>query len=341
MTELASTVATSRNHIAVDLRDVTYLHPGDRGVRQISLTLAGGSVLALLGPNGSGKSTILDLVAGFLEPQHGDVLMLGQRISPSLRRRIGVLFQASSLDPLMTVGETLWLHGRLFGMPTARLRRRIDELLTLTDLQERRDDETETLSGGLKRRLELARCVLHEPDLLLLDEPSLGLDPDAKAALWSMLNAINATGAALLLATNDVAEAERYGQHVAFIERGRVIAQGTPDQLKHDLRRDSVRVEWPAAPPNIAQLIEGWDGVGRVTGQPSDLHITVDAASTFVPALFQSAHGAILGIRIHESTLEDAYFQCVGRPLHRSTAPNGPSGQRNGPTELPNDNAVS
>jgi ABC-2 type transport system ATP-binding protein len=320
MPEHASTAPALSDDVAVDLRDVTYLHPGDRGVRQINLALPRGAVLALLGPNGSGKSTILNLVAGFLEPQHGEIHLLGQRLTTDLRRRIGILFQDTSLDPLMTVGETLWLHGRLFGMDTTHIRQRVDELLALTDLHERRNDEVEALSGGLKRRLELARCVLHEPDLILLDEPSLGLDPDSKAALWAMLSAINASGAALMLATNDVAEAERYGQNIAFVEQGRIIAKGTPDQLKGNLRRDSVRVEWPDAPPDTPRIIHSWDGVGRVTGQLPDLHITVDDASVFVPTLFQAANGAIAAIRIHESTLEDAYFQIVGRPLRPSGA---------------------
>lgn len=330
MSPLASNASPIPDNAAVDLRDVSYLHPGDRGVRQITLALPRGSVLALLGPNGSGKSTILNLVAGFLHPQHGDIHILGQRITTDLRRRIGILFQDTSLDPLMTVGETLWLHGRLFGMRTAHLRQRVDELLTLTDLQERRNDEVEALSGGLKRRLELARCVLHEPDLILLDEPSLGLDPDSKAALWAMLSAINASGAALMLATNDVAEAERYGQNIAFIEHERVIVEGTPDQLKGNLRRDSVRVEWPAAPPDIAREINSWDGVGHVSGQLPELHITVDDASAFVPTLFQAANGAIAAIRIHESTLEDAYFQIVGRPLQPSGTQDHPNPSHTG-----------
>jgi ABC-2 type transport system ATP-binding protein len=341
MSELAPDTSTTSADLAVDLavelRDVTYLHPGDRGVREINLVIPHGSVLALLGPNGSGKSTILNLVAGFLQPQNGDIHMFRQHLTSDLRRRIGVLFQDTSLDPLMTVEETLWLYGRLFGMRTTHIRKRVDELLTLTDLQERRGDEVEVLSGGLKRRLELARCVLHEPDLILLDEPSLGLDPDSKAALWAMLSAINASGAALMLATNDVAEAERYGQNIAFIEQGRVIAKGTPEQLTGNLRHDSVRVEWPGAPPDIARTLNSWDGVGRVTGQLPELHITVDDASAFVPTLFQAANGAIAAIRIHESTLEDAYFQIVGRPLQVSDSPlilletqSAPSPQPNG-----------
>ncbi len=308
-------IPPSSNAAAVALSDLTYLHPGGRGVEDVTLMLPAGAVLGLLGPNGSGKSTILSLVAGFRAPQQGQVRVLGEPVGRHLRRHLGVLFQESCLDPLMTVRETLWLHGRLFGTGRGALRRRSDELLALAGLAERADDPVETLSGGMKRRLELLRAVLHGPRLLLLDEPSLGLDPNSKATLWEMLLQVRAQGAALLVATNDVAEAERYCDTVAFLRDGRVIAAGAPADLKRNLRRDSVRVEWPSAPSHIAATLAGWEGVGRVTCAPPLLHATVDSASTFVPQLFRIANGAVQGIRIRESTLEDAYFQLVGTPL--------------------------
>ena len=254
--------------------------------------------------------------AGFLTPQSGTVEVLNQRMNSSLRRHLGILFQESSLDPLMTINETLSLHGKLFGMTNKDIRERTEILLNLTGLKDRRREEIETLSGGLKRRLELARTVFHNPKLILLDEPTLGLDPEAKSAIWSTLTEINSTGSTLIVATNDVSEAERYGQTIVFLEKGRIVTQGTPYELKRNLKRNSVRIEWPSAPKEIVKEISEWNGVGHVTGQPSDLHITVDDASVFIPTLFQSGYGSgILSIHVHESTLEDAYFQCVGSPL--------------------------
>ena len=310
-----ATNPTSSALSAISLAEVTYLHPGQRGVREVSLSLEPGGILALLGPNGSGKSTILSLVAGFRTPQQGSVRVLGSSVHPELRRRIGMVFQESSLDELMTVRETLWLHGRLFGLGGRDLRVRIDDLLDLIGLGDRAGDRVEILSGGLKRRLELARAILHQPDLILLDEPSLGLDPDSKALLWQTLLAVNAEGASILLATNDVSEAERYGRHVAFLDNGRLIASGEATELKRDLRRDSVQVDWPGAPADLASTLAAWPGVGGVTTVPPLVHATVDDASVFVPSLFQIAGGAIEGIRIHESTLEDAYFRLVGQSL--------------------------
>lgn len=306
--------------LAVALEHVTFLHPGGRGVEDVSLSLPSGAIWGLLGPNGAGKSTILSLVAGFRIPGAGQVRVLGQPISARLRGSTGILFQESSLDPLMTVRETLWLQGRLFGLGGADLKRRIAHLLTLIDLQERANDAAETLSGGLKRRLELARSVLHRPALLLLDEPTLGLDPESRLRLWDLLLQINADGAALLVATNDVAEAERYCHHVAFIDHGRLVAAGTPTDLKRNLKRDSVHVEWPQPPPDIAGAIGGWPGVGRVTLAPPILHVTVDNAAAFVPKLFTLAGDGIRALRIHESTLEDAYFEIVGSPFAQNGA---------------------
>ena len=316
MTNTASSLDTP----AIALHENTYLHPGGRGVADVSLTLGRGSILALLGPNGAGKSTVLSLVAGFRTPQQGRLTVLGESLSASLRRRVGMVFQESSLDPLMTVQETLWLHGRMYGMSGSVLRPRLAGLLGLVGLAARSGDAVETLSGGFKRRLELVRAVLPHPELLLLDEPSLGLDPNAKASLWTMLEQINAEGTALLVATNDVTEAERYCPRVAFLNGGRVVSDGSPAQLKQNLRRDAVRVEWGGAPDGIAEMLMQWPGVGQVAWTPPLLHATVDDASSFVPRLFALVEGAIQSIRIRESTLEDAYFQHVGVPLDASEA---------------------
>ena len=340
---------------AVSLEDVAYRYPGAagterRGVAGVNLTLPQGEVLGLLGPNGSGKSTLLSLVAGFLEPETGSVRVLGETVSAAVRRRVGMVLQDASVDPLMTVEETLRLHGRLFGVRGSRLQERSRALLAWMGLSDRARDPVETLSGGLRRRVELARAVLHEPAVLLLDEPSLGLDPDSRGGLWDLLDGVRAEGAALLLATNDVTEAERVCDRVAFLQAGRVVAVGAPSELKRELRHDSVRVEWPAAPDDVRLRLGKMTGVGavRTASMPDGgavFHVTVDDASAFVPALFalaateaaavesaadgrgqegRAAGGpGISGIQIHESTLEDAYFQQVGSPLGTAPESNG------------------
>ena len=291
----------------------------------LTLDVPSGTVFGLLGPNGSGKSTLLSLLVGLREPSAGEVRVLGRPPSAALRARIGLLFQETSLDPLMTLRETLWLHGRLYGLGGHTLRDLIAQNLESAGLADRAGSLISTLSGGMKRRLELARVLLPSPQLILLDEPTTGLDPDAEAALWTRLHQANEAGATIILATNNVHEADKYCNRVAFIHRGRLAAQGTPAELKSGLKRDAVWVKWPDFPPNLAGEIAAWEGVGNLTWAHPNLHATVDSASAFVPRLFQiasaiggSAPGggdAIRAIRIRESTLEDAYFDIVGASL--------------------------
>ena len=300
---------------AISARDVVLSYGERRALDGVSLDVKAGAVAGLLGPNGSGKSTLLSLVAGLRVPQAGELRVLGALPRSDVRRRVGVVFQESCLDLLMTLEETLVLHGRLFGLGGATLHRRIEELLERFGLAERSSDPVRTLSGGLRRRLELARALLPSPQVLLLDEPTTGLDPDSRRAFWELLRSFRG-GITILTATNDVLEAERQCDTVAFLYHGKLVAQGTPEELKRGLRHDSVRVECvDGRAAVLSQQIADWPGVGHVTSAGSILHVTVDDVSSFVPRLFQTDPQAIHTIRIEPSTLEDAYFEVAGSPL--------------------------
>ncbi|OGO52630.1 MAG: hypothetical protein A2148_06960 [Chloroflexi bacterium RBG_16_68_14] len=327
---------------AISVRELVVAYGDRRALDGVSLAVPQGTVVGLLGPNGSGKSTLLSVIAGLRPPQQGEVRVLGEGRRPARRRRVGVVFQESCLDPLMTLHETLWLHGRLFGLGGATLRRRIEELLEGFGLAERAREAVRTLSGGLRRRLELARALLPSPDVLLLDEPTTGLDPDSRRAFWELLRgtaapptevggmageprsrglSVRGRGLTILLATNDVQEAERECDTVAFLYHGRLVAQGTPAELKKGLRHDSVRIECiDGKAAALGSAVAGWPGVGRVTSADAVLHVTVDDASAFVPRLFQTAAEAVHAIRIEPSTLEDAYFELTGASV---SAPEG------------------
>jgi len=300
---------------AVAVRDLTYRY-GDRvALDALTLDVPAGAVFGLLGPNGSGKSTLLSLLIGRREPAAGSVQVLGAPLTARLRSRLGVVFQEPSLDPNMTVRETMALQARMFSLPRAEAHRRTDMLLERVGLADRAGSMTPTLSGGMKRRLELARALVTRPDLILLDEPTLALDPDSRQRLWQHLLEANAEGCTLLLATNDVYEAERYCRSVALLDRGRLVAQGTPAELKRDLRRDAVRIEWKGDPAPEAAAMRSWPGVGGVRVAGSTTHVTVDDASPFLTRLFQSSGDRVSGVRIEESTLEDVYFQLVGHGI--------------------------
>lgn len=296
---------------AVETSELTFAYNSHPALAGLSLSIEAGTLCGLLGPNGSGKSTLLSILAGLRTPDEGVALTLGEHPSPGLRARIGFLFQETCLDPLMTANETLVLHGRLYGMSPTETRRRAAELLAALGLEDRAGSFVRTLSGGMKRRLELARSLLPQPELLLLDEPTTGLDPDSEQALWNHLVEINRGGVTIVLSTNKVGEADQRCDTVAFIHKGRVAAQGTPADLKTGLKRDAVWAEGTFAEVTI-QGVSGWPDVGRLTWAPPVLHATVDSAAAFVPRLFQAAGDSIAAIRLREATLEDAYFDIVG-----------------------------
>lgn len=302
---------------AAEARDVTYSYGDRKALDGVSLSVPSGSAFGLLGPNGSGKSTLLSVLAGLLEPGAGSVRVLGEAPSTALRERIGFVFQESTLDPLMTVREALSFQGRLFGLSGRAIRQRGDELLETVGLSERSHDLTRTLSGGMRRRLELARAFLTGPELLLLDEPTTGLDPDSEQAVWTHLRSMNREGATVIAATNKVAEADRYCDRIAFVHAGSIASQGTPADLKAGLRHDGVFAEGEFADELIAE-IGGWEEVGGLRWSPPLLHATVDRASTFVPRLFEKADSKISTVRVHEASLEDAYFDAVGLPINET-----------------------
>ena len=292
-----------------------YTEDGPRALDGLTLAVPAGSRFALLGPNGAGKSTLLSMVNGLRTAQAGELRLFGAAPDVATRRQVGVVFQESCLDLAMTVREMLAMQGRLFGLRGERLSTRITAVLATMGLEDRADQAAGQLSGGLKRRLELARSMLHEPRLLLLDEPTVGLDPDSRRRLWDHLIEINRQGTTLLIATNDVAEADHFATDVAFIKRGVVVAQGTPEELKRDLKRDAVWLAAPDLPAEAIAAIAALPGVGRVSGpypEEPHLHVMVDDAAGFVPALFGAAGQYVRGIQIERSTLEDAYFEQAG-----------------------------
>lgn len=306
----------SSTSLPAELLDASFHWPGGRGVEAINLRIERGETVTLLGPNGAGKSTVLKLLSGEISPEAGSVRIFGASHSADIRRRIGLVLQEPSTDDLMSLDETLQLHGRLFGLRGRELRRRCGELLGSLGLEDRAGDRCETLSGGLRRRLDLARALLHEPEILLLDEPTLALDPESSAAIWDTLGQRAQEGVAIVVCSNDTTEAEAHSDRVIVIDQGRIAAEGSPAQLTANLRSDALELEWPD--PARAELdeIEGWDDVGQLLHAPPILHLTVDSAADFVPRLFQRHGERIRGIRIHESSLRDAWFQIVGHPLN-------------------------
>ncbi len=281
-----------------------------RALDGFTLDVPEGSVFGLLGPNGSGKSTFIALLAAMDLPDSGAIEVFGEPPSKALRARLGTVFQENASDPLMTPTEYLEFSGRLFSVPAAERKTRIPALLERFGLAPRAKDHIGELSGGMRRRLEAARALLHQPDLLLLDEPTTGVDPEERRVLWETILAMR-EGRTIVLATNDLPEADSVCDHVAFIQDGRVAAFGTPSELKKGLRKESVRITWPDRVPEDLARVAALPGAGELSTSGETVMVTVDDASAFVPRVFEIAGNAIRGVSIEPATLADAYFRHV------------------------------
>jgi ABC-2 type transport system ATP-binding protein len=220
---------------ALQITDLVKRYPtGTEALKGVSLEIAAGEFFGLLGPNGAGKSTLIHCATGLAQPTAGDIRVFGHDAIhhyQQARLAVGLAPQDLNLDWFLTCQETLEYHGGYFGMPRRERRERARELLDAFSLTEKRDDRTRTLSGGMKRRLVLARALMHRPRLLILDEPTAGVDVELRLELWHYVQRINASGTTILLTTHYLEEAEQLCSRIAFISEGRIAAQGTSAQL--------------------------------------------------------------------------------------------------------------
>jgi ABC-2 type transport system ATP-binding protein len=213
-------------------------------VDDVSFEVPRGEIFAFLGPNGAGKTTTIRMLTTLLKPTSGVVLLDGLDIARQpheARRRFGIVFQDPSLDLELTARENMTIHAVLYAVPRPERAARIERLLRLFDLWERRDDFVKRFSGGMKRRLEIARSLLHTPRVIFLDEPTLGLDPQTRNQLWTHVRALNTQdGVTVFLTTHYMDEAERVAQRIAVIDHGRIVALGSPQELKQQTQADSL-----------------------------------------------------------------------------------------------------
>jgi ABC-2 type transport system ATP-binding protein len=213
-------------------------------VNDISLEVNAGEIFAFLGPNGAGKTTTIKMLTTLLTPTSGTIQIDGLdplTQSTEVRRRFGIVFQDPSVDQELTASENMELHGVLYGVARAPRHQRTEQLLKIFELWERKDDPVKHFSGGMKRRLEIARGFLHTPKILFLDEPTLGLDPQTRNQLWTQVKALNEQeGVTVFLTTHYMEEAERVAQRIAIIDHGKIVAQGTATELKQQTGTDSL-----------------------------------------------------------------------------------------------------
>ncbi len=298
-------------------------------VRGVSFSVRPGEIFAFLGPNGAGKTTTVHMLTTLLRPTAGRAVVAGHDVAQApteVRRRIGVVFQDPSLDRELTARENLYIHGRIYGLPAPALREKIAEVLRLVELEAVADRPVKQFSGGMRRRLELARALLHRPQVLFLDEPTLGLDPQTRAHVWDYIRAMKAeAGLTLFLTTHYMDEAEALADRVAIIDRGTIIALGTVPELIRRIGGELIylRVEGEAACDELP-------GVQSCRRLPDGrLRLEVQDAASALPrvleALLQKGH-RVREVTLRRPTLNDVFIQLTGRELRDELSRPAPAG---------------
>jgi ABC-2 type transport system ATP-binding protein len=314
--------------LALDARDLVKTYPVGRGkdpVRALdglSMQVAAGLVFGLLGPNGAGKSTTVKILSTLSRPDSGRASVAGIDVTLApdrVRRAIGLVSQRPSSDPMATGRENVVLAARIQGLRQRDAQRRAEELFDRFGLTDAADRLVRTYSGGMARKLDVAIGLIHQPQVLFLDEPTTGLDPEARSEMWAEITRLAADEqTTVLLTTHYLDEAERLAHRLAIVDRGRVVAEGTPDELKSELRGDTVHVEFDNTETAVAALclLERMPGLGGVVPDGLALHARADLGARAVPALLAAldeAGIAVASVTIARPSLDDVYLRHAGR----------------------------
>jgi ABC-2 type transport system ATP-binding protein len=293
---------------------------GVEAVRGLSFSVKSGEVFALLGPNGAGKSTTVRMLTTLSAATAGSARIAGFDVieqPQEVRRRIGYVAQASGVDLTATGRENLTLQGRLFRLPPAGLRGRVEELLELFQLTGAADRTAATYSGGMRRRLDVAMGLIHRPEVLFLDEPTTGLDPESRAVMWKEVRRLAREGLTLLLTTHYLEEADQLAHRLAIVDGGRIVAEGTPDELKGELRGDVISVEL-AEPSRSAEgetALRGLEGLSEVLADGSRLYARADQGSRAIPNVLAALERAgldVAQVALSRPSLDDVYLHATG-----------------------------
>jgi ABC-2 type transport system ATP-binding protein len=318
---------------AVSVRDLVKTYPGTRkspaveAVRGVSFEVRAGELFGLLGPNGAGKSTTLGCITTLVRPTGGTILVDGVDVARdpiAVKRRIAVVPQVRNLDRDLTCREVLTFHGRYFGLAAREREERADRLLQRMQLQEKAAAKPLTLSGGLQQRLLVARALMHDPKVLLLDEPTIGLDPQARRLLWDTLRELHEQGLTLIMTTHYMEEADRLCQRVAIIDHGKILTLDTPAALKQALPGGQILDLWLRGPSPLEPRLSQVQGVLRVEALPGNgmedegerlrLFVT-DGVLDSVLQEARSGGADVRHVSMQPPSLEDVYIHLTGREL--------------------------
>jgi ABC-2 type transport system ATP-binding protein len=324
---LAPTVGGGQAAAAIEAQGLVKTYPGGvRALDGLGFAVQAGTVFGLLGPNGAGKTTTVKILTTLSRPDAGRARVAGLdvlRQPDQVRRLIGVVAQHSGVDREATGRENLTLQGLVHGLRGRELRRRVAGLLERFGLAEAADRVVGGYSGGMQRRLDIALGLVHRPQVLFLDEPTTGLDPEVRADLWEEIARLaTGEGLTILLTTHYLEEADRLASRLAIVDHGRIVVEGTPDGLKRELRGDAVQVELAEPEPDarVSGALDRLDTVREVTLEGRSLRARSDSGATAVPsvlAALESAGVKVASVTVARPSLDDVYLRHTGRSFTR------------------------
>jgi ABC-2 type transport system ATP-binding protein len=294
-------------------------------VRQVSFEVQAGEIFGFLGPNGAGKTTTILMLTTLLKPSGGRALVCGhdiERHPGRVRESVGYVSQEIAVDEFLTGRENLWLHGRFYHIPTRELERRVDEAARMVDLAERLDDLVGTYSGGMRKRLDIAEGLLHRPQLIFLDEPTLGLDIQTRRKIWDYVRDLREQGLTVFLTTHYMEEADQLCDRVAIMDRGELKALDTPQSLKTQMGGDIITIglsdSSEAGSRRARELFARFDWISRVDANPQGLVLITRNGDATIPRLVQAAteNGLqIASLVLKRPSLDDVFLSYTGRDL--------------------------
>ena len=309
----------------IAVRDLVHRYQDRTALNGVSFDVRPAELFGLLGPNGSGKTTLFRILSTLMVPTSGRAVIAGfdaVRQPSALRRHIGVVFQAQSIDPKLTAYENLWHQGHLYGLRGPELKERINEILTRVGLLDRRSDRVETFSGGMQRRIELAKGLLHHPEVLLLDEPTTGLDPGARHDLWQYLQILREQERVSIIVTTHLMEEAERCDRLAILNEGNLVALGTPEALTREIGGDVILLE-ARDPQSLADRIRTKFQVDA-TVLDNRVRIEIENGHRFVPDVVEAFPGEIQSLSVSKPTLEDVFIHRTGHRFwneHAHAAP--------------------
>jgi ABC-2 type transport system ATP-binding protein len=301
---------------AIEVTGLVKSYGDVEAVRGVSFTVPRGEVFGFLGPNGAGKSTTINMLCTLVRPTSGSARVSGHDVlteRDAVRRQIGLVFQDPTLDAYLTAEQNLRLHAELYGIDPGAIDARMDQMLEMVDLADRRDHTVMTFSGGMRRRLEIARGLMHSPRVLFLDEPTIGLDPQTRSSIWRYIRALQETeGTTIFMTTHYMDEAELCDR-IAIMDRGEIVVLDSPEALKAGIGADRVMLGTADDEATLAALEERFGIEGAVAEGAVTFH--VESGEAFVPRLFEELDVAITSVAVSRPTLDDVFMRHTGSTI--------------------------